>query len=43
MVPISIIYEKRRILTQGGSEKSYNIGSTENSISPRGTKTYRYE
>ena len=43
MVPISNILRKKKIATRGGSEKFYNIGYTENTISPRGPKTYRYE
>ena len=34
------IIVKRRELTLGGSERFYNIGYTENTISPRGSKTY---
>ena len=39
----SLVNEKEKIATRGGSENFYNIGYTDNTISPRGPKTYRYE
>ena len=43
LVDTIIVNRKKKIPTLGGSERLYNIGYTENSVSPRGSKTYRYE
>lgn len=43
MVPNLYKLNKKKNTNTGGSENFYNIGSTENTISPRGSKTYSYE